>query len=408
MSIFTVAKITNTKPYRAQKDLGTRDLSQMVDLDAERGITPREGHANSHRVKIRKTGEINLQVLQSYLNGTYQFDNVVLEAINFLDHLLRETPSTHLINIKRSYFARNPDHRALLGGAVEAMKGVYQSIRAAQCKGLVINVDVSNSTFWHESTFLQLGLQMTGADSYENLGVKLRPLTNVHGGTRESPFFVQLKRLSKNEFTVKHRGCTNPTKLWKVHRISEKTARTYTFDLRDRKTNTVIPNTSVFDYYKKRYNVHLEWPDMPVVETTKKGVVYPLELCFMAPGQRYPYKLDEKQTAAMIKFAVTRPEQRKQAIRDGLRLLDWSNDKYLNNYGLKIDPNMLKTEARVLNPPQVLYGKNGVAAPGYSGRWDLRGKVFLNGNPVPLQSWGVCVIGQGYVIPTHLPLILIY
>ncbi len=104
----------------------------MIDLDAERGITPRDGHTNSHRVKIRKTGTINLQVLQSYLDGTCQFNSDILEAINFLDHLLRQTPSANLINIKRSYFARKGNDRMLLGGAVEAMKGVYQSIRAAQ------------------------------------------------------------------------------------------------------------------------------------------------------------------------------------------------------------------------------------------------------------------------------------
>ena len=107
-------------------------IDRSLDLDAERGIQAREGHSNTHRVKIRRTGRINLQVLQSYLDGTYQFDTTVLEAINFLDHLLRETPSSKLINIKRSYFAHEPVDRMLLGGCVEAMKGVYQSIRAAQ------------------------------------------------------------------------------------------------------------------------------------------------------------------------------------------------------------------------------------------------------------------------------------
>jgi hypothetical protein len=33
-----------------------------------------------------------------------------------------------------------------------------------------------------------------------------------------------------------------------------------------------------------------------------------------------------------------------------------------------------------------------VAKPGFSGRWDLRGKKFLTANKDPLKSWGVCVI----------------
>lgn len=94
----------------------------------------------------------------------------------------------------------------------------------------------------------------------------------------------------------------------------------------------------------------------------------------------------------MIKFAVSRPEARKAAIRRGLEMLDWRNDPFLNGYGLKIDPNMLTTTARILNPPEVNY-KNGNAKPLYSGRWDLRGKIFLTPNPTPLKSWGLAVIG---------------
>lgn len=39
--------------------------------------------------------------------------------------------------MKRSYFGRDTEERVLLGGGVEAMKGVYQSIRAAEVFGLI-------------------------------------------------------------------------------------------------------------------------------------------------------------------------------------------------------------------------------------------------------------------------------
>lgn len=82
-------------------------------------------------------------------------------------------------------------------------------------------------------------------------------------------------------------------KRFKIHKISEYTARTYKFDLRNKKTGEIEPNTSVFDYFKRQYNIYLEHGDLPVIETTKKGVVYPMEVCHMHGGQRYPYKLDE-------------------------------------------------------------------------------------------------------------------
>ena len=94
----------------------------------------------------------------------------------------------------------------------------------------------------------------------------------------------------------------------------------------------------------------------------------------------------------MIKFAVSRPAQRKQAIDRGLETLAWDSDPVLKDYGMKINPNMLQTNARILNPPEVLFAKGATAKPMLTGRWDLRGKVFLKPNHAALKSWGVCVL----------------
>lgn len=48
-------------------------------------------------------------------------------------------------------------------------------------------------------------------------------------------------------------------------------------------------------------------------------------------------------------------------------------------------------DARILAAPKVQYG-TGVATPGTSGRWDLKGKKFLQPNTAPLKSWSVTVI----------------
>jgi eukaryotic translation initiation factor 2C len=54
---------------------------------------------------------------------------------------------------------------------------------------------------------------------------------------------------------------------------------------------------------------------------------------------------------------------------------------------------MTTTQARLLQAPEVQYAGS-KANPGTSGRWDLRGKKFLIANPMPLKSWGVCVVGE--------------
>lgn len=94
----------------------------------------------------------------------------------------------------------------------------------------------------------------------------------------------------------------------------------------------------------------------------------------------------------MIKFAVSRPAQRRQAIDHGLKKLDWANDPFLKGYGMKINPTMLKTNVRILEPPEPLFAKGAIAKPNFSGRWDLRGKVFLQPNDRPLKSWGIVVL----------------
>ncbi|KAL9128364.1 MAG: hypothetical protein Q9217_002943 [Psora testacea] len=371
------------------------EIKLHVDLDAEKGVPPRKGNDgkprdNNHRVRINLAKRVRLESLRAYLEGRLAFEVSVLESINFFDHLLRESPSKKLINFKRSYFSRVPQshERTLVGGGIEAMKGVYQSIRAAEGRKLVVNVDVSNSCFWHEESYAHLAYLISGRadrDKFRSDAI------NVPFGSNEPPLYRFLRRLHRTKFYIKHRGRGESTKLHTLMRISSKTSDTYKFDYTDRETGKV-ENMSIAKYFQKKYNVRLQCPWLPVLETAKSGEVYPMELAYMAPGQRYLYKLNEDQTSKMIKFAVSRPAQRKQAIDHGLGMLQWQNDDYLKNYGMKISPTMLQTNARVLDPPEVLFAKGATAKPMYSGRWDLRGKVFFKPNETPLKAWGVCCL----------------
>lgn len=320
----------------------------------------------------------------------------VINVITFLDHLLRETPSKKMINLRRSFFDRMTAQRAALGAGVEAMKGVYQSMRAANGGRMVVNVDVSNAVFWLESSFTQIARELTRTQSVQQLIQACTPLkASPTGPPKPSNAMIQLRKLKKNEFVVRHKGRNEKesAKLWKVKNILEKNARNYTFQTKNRETRQPEgPPKSIEQYYLEKYNLRLEFPQLPLVESTKKDVVYPMELCYMTKGQKYPYKLNEDQTASMIKFAVERPDGRKASIEKGLQLLNWENDNVLKNYGVSIEREQIKTNARVLDPPTILFGKGAKVEPKYSGRWDLRNKTFLLPNNAPLVSWGVCVL----------------
>ncbi|KAI9877191.1 MAG: hypothetical protein M1830_004561 [Pleopsidium flavum] len=377
-------------------DMNT-ELSMVVDLDAERGRPARAQNPNSHRVNIRKTGAVNLAALDVYLKGQMSFDNSVLEAINFLDHVLRETPSKNLVAIKRSFFART-EERVRLGNGVEAMKGVYQSIRLAHGNRLIVNLDVSNGTFWTESTLWTTVLAMTNSQDIHQLEFKMKDvakdLTANPVVWMDSEARRELRRLKKVAFYVKHRGLEMESKLFYIAGFTKQNAKEYTFDVKDKNTGAITKDVSVYQYFQRRYNLMLQYWNLPLVETTKKGIVFPMECCIVAANQRYLYKLDENQTRLMIKFAVSRPAQRAQSIKNGLATLNWNQDPILNRYGIQISNKMLSTEARLLDAPKVQFDGQ-VETPGVSGRWDLKQKKFLHHNRTPLKSWGVCVLNNG-------------
>lgn len=72
-------------------------------------------------------------------------------------------------------------------------------------------------------------------------------------------------------------------------------------------------------------------------------------------------------------------------------MLSWDTDSTLQKYGLQVSKARTVVQGRLLTPPKVQYG-TGVATPGTSGRWDLKGKKFLLPNSAPLKSWSVTVM----------------
>lgn len=60
-----------------------REAKIPVNMDMEKGRTPKPGAAaNVFILHIRQTTQINMGVVQAYLQGKVDFDNHVLEAIS--------------------------------------------------------------------------------------------------------------------------------------------------------------------------------------------------------------------------------------------------------------------------------------------------------------------------------------
>lgn len=358
-----------------------REVRVLVDLDREQGREPRDGKPDQHRVAIRCTNKVGFQVLMAHLQGKTSFDNTCLETINFADHLLRQTPTEKYSSIKRSFFQKG-EKRFELGGGVEAFKGVFASLRVVHPGRLSVNLDVANGTFWVAQQFTKTAAQVCGARDTSQL------VNDLEKGER-SRASKELKRMRKTHVQAQHRG-RGTVDDYVVDRFIYTSAKNHMVQVLDPSGSEV--EMSLYDFFAKKYSIRLQYPGLPLVKMTRgRNTVLPMEVLTMKENQRYQYKMDERQTSNMIKFAVTPPPERWESITHGLKMLDWNNDPVLKKYGMKISTQKTVVEARLLTAPTVKFGA-GDAKPGTSGRWDLKGKKFFQPNAAPLKCWSVTVI----------------
>ncbi|KAK7521474.1 Piwi domain-containing protein [Phyllosticta citriasiana] len=369
-----------------------------VDLDAERQRNNNQGK-NKFRVVVRFTKKVDFASLRNYLNSGVGFDNSVVEAVLFMDHLMRETPSRNLTSIKKSFFAKGHT-RFNLGGGLEALKGVFSSIRittsAANRPGLSVNVDVSNGTFW---TAQRLGLTLQQCLELDNPGnMSWQFKKAIDEGWDKSKFKMQCKRISKLSVEMIHRTDEKGNKpIYIVDKILPLNSSLHVIEITDTKPDGTrgTKNIKIADYFWGKYQRKLQ-PNMPLVQMTKRGMIMPLDLCDIVENQRYPFKLSEDQTSKMIKFAVKEPASRWASIQEGLSKLAWGQDPILRAWGLRIDEKPVTVKARQLPVPKIDFA-NGAIQPreAAGGRWRIDKMKFKGPAPLPLKSWGVMLIHGG-------------
>ncbi|KAF2747569.1 Piwi-domain-containing protein [Sporormia fimetaria CBS 119925] len=377
--------------------LNRDELRIIVDLDKEQGrAPPSSGKKNVHKVFIKHTRTIDFSGLTAFMNGKAGWSGECIDTINFLDHVLREGPSQKFTQIKKSFFQRG-EQRFDLGGGVEAFKGVFASLRPVLTgdgrKILSINVDVANGTFWRAQPLGKAVLDVLG------LGNPAQFVALVQRSKADwdrSKLKKDLARFKRVGVTDNHRR--DVQNQWTIDSFVKEDCHEATFADPDKNGKRI----TVFDYYKDKYNIKL-MAGLPLVKVTKKirggSVFLPIEYLKIDPNQRFNSKLDDKQTSQMIRFAVTLPNVRRQAIMEKVALLDWKNDPYLRHFGIDISTDPTVSKARILPVPQLGFGpaNRPSVVPGsdlVQGRWRLDGKKFFAPQSASrtLDAWGVCAI----------------
>lgn len=75
-------------------------------------------------------------------------------------------------------------------------------------------------------------------------------------------------------------------------------AKNTIFKWKNRQTNSEEEIT-VYNYFKRVYNMDLQFWYLPLIVTDKAGM-FPMELCHLIPNQRYNYKLSPDQVNSFI------------------------------------------------------------------------------------------------------------
>ncbi|OCL04728.1 Piwi-domain-containing protein [Glonium stellatum] len=385
----------------SMKDLSRPEVRITVDLDVEEGrkINPERAGKNQHRIYLRKTKKVDFIGLSAFLEGKASWTNDCIDTVNFLDHVMRERPSQRYTQIKKSFFQRG-EQRAPLGQGIEAFKGVFSSLRPVLndkgAKAMTVNVDVANGTFWTSQPLIQAVMMHFNARSQADVQVKFQ---NAKQEWDRSYFRRDLKRFQRLHVTDTHRP-GNATS-WCIDKFIHKDPTEHKFEWKktDANGNQTKKLVTLFEYFRENYGITLQ-RNFPVVKMTKKEVYLPMDVLKIEANQRYNAKLNEIQTSAMIKFAVTLPKERWSAVEHGVKLLDWANDPYLKHYGVRINPTPAEVKARVLPTPDVCFGANKKIAGSQAaqGRWRIDNMKFLTPNSKPLNAWGVCAVqGRGGV-----------
>ncbi|KAJ3190960.1 hypothetical protein HK101_008206 [Irineochytrium annulatum] len=354
--------------YADEDESAARALAPPAGPDGKRGGGPKK-----FKLVIRKIGEINMQRLGLFLEG--RISETPLDAIMALDILLRHRPSLAYTTVGRCFYT--PDSAAAIANGAQLWQGFHQSIRPTFGQ-MLINLDVSATAFHQPGPVVEMVAKILGRNGAGDLRAPISDKDRI-----------KLEKTLKGlKVVVTHRG--HIRRKYRISRVTSTAASKTMFPVGDTGTEESVSN-----YFQSKYNTTLYFPHLPclIVGDPSKMIYLPMEVCDVVPGQRHLRKLNERQTAEMIKFTCQPPHIRSNKISAGITILQQRDNEYLKEFSVQIGHEMAIVNARVLPAPAISYhpaSKEPVITP-REGAWNLRDKMVAQG--VTMRSWSVVAFG---------------
>ncbi|GFP93542.1 protein argonaute mel1 [Phtheirospermum japonicum] len=330
---------------------------KLVDTDKD-GAARRE---REFKVSIKLASKADLFHLQQFIQGR-QLD-APQETLQFLDVVLRQSPSNNYTVVGRSFFDRKLGDYGELGNGLEYWKGFYQSLRPTQM-GLSLNIDMSARAFYEPIYVSDYVCKYFNKDL-------TRPLSDQDR--------LKVKRALKGiRVEINHQG---HIKRHKIIGVSTEPTQQIMFSL-DESSATI----SVVQYFRQKYNIALKYPYLPALQagSSSKSIYLPMEVCKIVDGQRYSKKLNERQVTSLLRATCQRPPDRERSITKMVSHNNYNGNEIVNEFGIIVNPQLTSIEARVLPPPMLKYhgsGRESSIEPTV-GQWNMINKKMINGGKV--------------------------
>ncbi|CAI7659783.1 unnamed protein product [Penicillium viridicatum] len=308
--------------------------------------------------------------------------NILMSAYPYGDK------SITIIGKGRNKFFRMDERKQSAGiqGGAEAARGYYSSVRLGAGR-IFLNLNVSHGAFFKPGSLADTIMAFTDVfrrnrDLLDRWlkGVKVYAL---HLDARENGEGVKEKpvRTIFGVATPKDgRNGHNPPRVKDVASCADHVE----FWMGDEKKGKYV---TVTEYFFRTYNKKLKYgDDLPIVNVGNydRPVYLPAELCEVLPGQPFKPEPAMVQRQNMIKFSCRRPPQNYASIMtEGLDIMGISQG-HTRAVGIQPGKEMITVPARILNPPNLLYGGRKAANP-RNGSWNLIGTKFYQG--ANIQKW---------------------
>ncbi|XP_060171166.1 protein argonaute 1-like [Lycium barbarum] len=361
--------------YDGRKSLYTAGPLPFVQKDFKITLTDDDdgtGGARRERdfkVVIKLAARADLHHLGMFLQGRQA--DAPQEALQVLDIVLRELPTSRYCPVGRSFYSPDLGRRQPLGEGLESWRGFYQSIRPTQM-GLSLNIDMSSTAFIEPLPVIEFVCQLLNRD------ISSRPLSDADR--------VKIKKALRGvKVEVTHRG--NMRRKYRISGLTSQATRELTFPVDERGTMK-----AVVEYFRETYGFVIQHTQLPCLQVgnTQRPNYLPMEVCKIVEGQRYSKRLNERQITALLKVTCQRPQEREGDILQTVRHNAYGDDPYAKEFGIKISEKLAQVEARILPAPWLKYhdtGREKDCLP-QVGQWNMMNKKMVNGGTV--NNW-ICI-----------------